>query len=48
MSDEQGNAQDQYHAPRLQSYGPVSEMTKTISGSTGDDGGGAPSSYTAS
>ncbi|GLQ34147.1 hypothetical protein GCM10007939_04300 [Amylibacter marinus] len=37
-----------YHAPTLTDYGPASELTETISGRTGDDGGNTPSSYTAS
>ncbi|MEO9635799.1 MAG: hypothetical protein ABJF89_11380 [Parasphingorhabdus sp.] len=35
-----------YKAPHLEDYGPVSELTDTISGDTGDDGGYP--SYTAS
>jgi len=37
---------ENYHAPHVQSYGPVSELTEAISGSTGCDG--AYPSYTAS
>lgn len=38
----------QYHSPTLKNYGKMSELTQTIMGDTGDDGGGVPSSYTAS
>ena len=37
-----------YHQPKLIDYGKMSELTQTIMGDTGDDGGGVPSSYTAS
>jgi len=37
-----------YHQPTLIDYGKMSELTQTITGDTGDDGGGTPSSYTAS
>lgn len=37
-----------YHQPTLTDYGKMSELTQTIMGDTGDDGGGVPSSYTAS
>lgn len=40
--------QKQYHSPVLTNYGKMSELTQTIQGDTGDDGGGVPSSYTAS
>ncbi|GLQ34146.1 hypothetical protein GCM10007939_04290 [Amylibacter marinus] len=37
-----------YRAPTLTDYGPASELTETISGRRGFDGGDTPSSYTAS
>jgi hypothetical protein len=37
-----------YQAPHLLDYGPVSELTQTITGDTGCDGATTPSSYTAS
>lgn len=39
-------ADHQYGAPHLSDFGPISELTKAISGDTGDDG--AYPSYTAS
>jgi hypothetical protein len=42
------SSQTPYHAPILTDYGKMSELTQTTTGNTGDDGGGVPSSYTAS
>ena len=38
----------EYQSPTITDYGKMSELTQTIIGSTGDDGGMTPSSYTAS
>lgn len=49
MSENENKIENEnYKAPRLEDYGPVSALTETIMGDTGDDGGGVPSSYTAS
>ncbi len=52
MSQESNTDSEQevkaYHEPSLMDYGKMSELTQAISGDTGDDGGGSPSSYTAS
>ena len=40
--------QKTYHQPTLTDYGKMSELTQTITGDTGFDGAGTPSSYTAS
>lgn len=41
-------AKKEYHSPNLTDYGKMSELTQTIMGDTGDDGGAVPSSYSAS
>lgn len=42
------SVKQEYHSPNLTDYGKMSELTQAIMGDTGDDGGGVPSSYTAS
>lgn len=34
-----------YHTPTLKTFGHISEVTKTNSSGSGNDGGGYPSSY---
>jgi len=51
MSNESAATKKTYHEPKLIDYGKMSELTRTITGNTGDDGGGGDttfSSYTAS
>jgi hypothetical protein len=39
-------AHKRYHPPTLRIYGNVRDLTRTINGSTGNDAGAFPNSYT--